>query len=94
MLIVNAAQCAAFVEGNVSAHNKLSRKLIWATIDAYINRLHTHLPGQHMVTFNPNEDPEVIRELALSERSTLTAFFDANADEGPHGEEARNHGFE
>lgn len=54
-----------------------------------IIRLHIHLPGQHMVTFDPNDDPELIRERALSERSTLTTFFDANADNGPLGEEAR-----
>ncbi|PPQ72835.1 hypothetical protein CVT24_012881 [Panaeolus cyanescens] len=54
-----------------------------------ITRLAVHLPGQYMVSFNPNEDPEEVRQRALTESSTLTAFFAANRDSGQIGQIAR-----
>jgi hypothetical protein len=45
-----------------------------------ITRLQVHLPGQHLVTFDPNEDPQAVLERAASEETTLTAFFKANRD--------------
>lgn len=45
-----------------------------------ITRLQVHLPGQHLVMFDPNENPETVLERAAGERTTLTAFFNANAD--------------
>ncbi len=44
-------------------------------------RLQVHLPGQHMVAYNPNESPEAVLARAANERTMLTAFFEANADE-------------
>ena len=38
-------------------------------------RLVLHLPGQHRVTFNPDDDPDTIRNRAENERTTLTEFF-------------------
>jgi hypothetical protein len=52
-------------------------------------RLQIHLPGQHMVTFDPTEDPAAIMERAATEQTTLTAFFAANSDLGELGTEAR-----
>jgi hypothetical protein len=43
--------------------------------------LQVHLPGQHLVRFDPDEDPAKILERASRETTTLTAFFAANADE-------------
>ena len=43
-------------------------------------RLQVHLPGQHMVTYDPTEDPKVILEHATAEKTKLTAFFHANAN--------------
>lgn len=43
-------------------------------------RLQIHLPGQHLVAFNPSESPEAVLERAAQERTMLTAFFEANAD--------------
>lgn len=43
-------------------------------------RLQIHLPGQHLVTFNPNEPPESITACAAAEKTTLTGFFHANTD--------------
>ena len=43
-------------------------------------RLQIHLPGQHFVTFDPNEPPEQVQARAAEEKTTLTAFFRANAD--------------
>ncbi|KAJ2913452.1 hypothetical protein MD484_g6981, partial [Candolleomyces efflorescens] len=50
-----------------------------------VERLQVHLPGQHLVTFDPNEDPATALQRASSERTTLTAFFHANADPGELG---------
>ncbi len=43
-------------------------------------RLQVHLPGQHLVVFDPQEDPERVRARAANERTMLTAFFEANRD--------------
>lgn len=52
-------------------------------------RLQVHLPGQHMVSFNPDEDAAAILQRAASERTTLTEFFKANSDTGALGAIAR-----
>lgn len=57
-------------------------------------RLQVHLPGQHMVTFNPNENLETVMQRAATEQTTLTAFFAANADQGPLGVEARTYTYQ
>lgn len=44
-------------------------------------RLQVHLPGQHMVVFNPEEDYHSVQQRASGERTTLTAWFAANANE-------------
>jgi hypothetical protein len=41
-----------------------------------------------MVMFDPNKLPEAVAECAATEWTTLTAFFKANADPGPLGEQA------
>ena len=43
-------------------------------------RLQIHLPGRHFVTFDPDEPAEQIEARAAEEKTTLTAFFHANAD--------------
>jgi hypothetical protein len=40
-----------------------------------------HLPGQHLVRFDPDEDHQAVLERASRETTTLTAFFAANSDE-------------
>lgn len=50
--------------------------------------LQVHLPGQHLVTYDPTEDPEKIMEHAVSEKTTLSAFFHANANTGALGDAA------
>ena len=57
-------------------------------------RLQIHLPGQHMVTFNPEEDINIILDRASNENTTLTAYFKANADGGRLGEEARKYTYQ
>jgi hypothetical protein len=52
-------------------------------------RLQVHLPGQHMVVFDPDDDPSIVQERAENEQTTLTAFFAANSDGGALGELAR-----
>lgn len=55
-----------------------------------IERLQVHLPGQHMVIFNPDEPIESIVARAASEQTTLTQFFYMNSLENEIGREARN----
>jgi len=45
-------------------------------------RLQVHLPGYHFVTFDPDEPQEQILARVAGEKTTLTAFFRANADPG------------
>lgn len=52
-------------------------------------RLQVHLPNQHMVTFNPALDLESVLSAGANRDTTLTAYFKANADSGPLGDEAR-----
>lgn len=44
-------------------------------------RLQIHLPGHHLVTYNPDEDPAVVLQRAANERTMLTEFFKANASD-------------
>lgn len=43
-------------------------------------RLQVHLPGYHFVTFDPEEPQERILARIAGEKTTLTAFFRANAN--------------
>ena len=52
-------------------------------------RLEVHLPGQHLVHFDPNEEREVVMERANNETTKLAGFFKANHDTGELGEVAR-----
>ena len=52
-------------------------------------RLQVHLPGHHLVVFDPGEDPSVLLARAKKERTTLTAWFEANKDPGARGDVAR-----
>lgn len=59
-----------------------------------VYRLQVHLPGEHMVHFDPTEDPQILSERAANERTTLTEFFTANRNEGALGEEARKYTYQ
>lgn len=50
-------------------HSKLVSKLFTFQV---------HLPGQHMVVFDPDQPPELVAERAASQKTMLTAFFAAN----------------
>ena len=52
-------------------------------------RLEVHLPGQHLVHFDPEDDPDVVMERASNEVTKLTGFFKANRDLGELGGLAR-----
>ena len=49
-------------------------------------RLEVHLPGQHLVHFDPDEDTEAVMERASNEATKLAGFFKANRDTGELGE--------
>ena len=57
-------------------------------------RLQVHLPGQHMVVFDPDEDAATIVARASHERTMLTAYFEANADNGALGSQARKYTYQ
>jgi hypothetical protein len=57
-------------------------------------RLQVHLEGHHMVAFNPNDNIEDVVQRGAQARTTLTAYFDANADVGRLGAEARKHTYQ
>ena len=56
--------------------------------------LQIHLPGQHMVVYDPEENIESILSRASHERTTLTAYFEANCDSGTLGTEARKYTYQ
>ena len=56
-------------------HNQLSN----------VVHLQIHLPGQHMVRFNPNDDVATVLQQASTEKTSLTAFFEANSNLGALG---------
>ena len=49
-----------------------------------------HLPGQHMVVFDPNKLVHAIALRATSEQTTLTQFFNMNCLENSVSVQARN----
>ena len=57
-------------------------------------RLQIHLPGQHMVVYDPEENIESILSRASHEHTTLTAYFKANCDSGALGTEARKYTYQ
>ena len=57
-------------------------------------RLQVHLPGQHMVVFNPEDSIQTVVDRGGAEKTTLTAFFAANADLGPLGQEAMKYTYQ
>ena len=60
-----------------------------------IVRLQVHLPNHHMVMFNPNiHDLNTVLERGAHQRTSLTAFFEANADPGPLRQEARKYTYQ
>ena len=52
-------------------------------------RLEVHLPGHHLVRFNPDEDTAAVMDRASREETKLSAFFKANRDTGKLGDTAR-----
>jgi hypothetical protein len=57
-------------------------------------RLQIHMPGQNMVTFDPDADIHATLARASHQRTTLTAYFEANADSGRLGCEARQYTYQ
>jgi hypothetical protein len=57
-------------------------------------RLQVHLPNHHMVIFNPNQDIHTILQRGAQQCTTLTAFFEANSDRGPLGQEAQKYTYQ
>lgn len=57
-------------------------------------RLQVHLPNHHMVVFNPAHNLDQVLNRGANQQTTLTAYFAANADQGPLGQEARKHTYQ
>ena len=50
--------------------------------------LEVHLPGHHLVHFNPDEDTAAVMDWASREETKLSTFFKANRDTGKLGDTA------
>ena len=50
-----------------------------------VTRLQVHLPGEHMILYDGDDNPVSVLECAEVERTTLAAWFQANADSGELG---------
>ena len=70
---------AAWCIFHFDMHNQLSN----------VVHLQIHLPGQHMVRFNPNDNVTTVLQRASTEKTSLTAFFEANSNLGALGMAAR-----
>jgi hypothetical protein len=59
-------------------------------------RLQVHLPGQHLVTHNPDDSHAAILERAAHEKTMLTEFFKANRsiEDGGYGELAQRYTYQ
>ena len=57
-------------------------------------RLPVHLPKEQSVIFDPEDIPEHALLRGEQVETALTAFFDANKNNGPLGEEARKHTYQ
>ena len=57
-------------------------------------RLQVHLENHQVITFNPNHDLQTILQRGANHRTSLTAWFEANRDQGQLGEEARRHTYQ
>jgi DNA replication protein DnaC len=53
-----------------------------------------HLPGQHLVRFDPDEDLNDVLSRGAQEKSQLTAYFAACSNSGPLGQSARQHTYQ
>lgn len=87
----------SYLQGRyIAASEAVWRLLHFSMHDQQPNvvRLQVHLPGQHLVRYNPDEDPQTVLERAATEKTTLTEFFAANQDPGPRGEEARQYTYQ
>lgn len=80
----------------ISASEAAWRLFQFDTHDRFptVTRLQIHLENDHVVAFRPNESAEVVLQRAAGKRTTLTAFFEANTDSGPFGEEARKYTYQ
>ena len=56
--------------------------------------LQIHLPGQHMVTFDPNENINTILARAAHEHTTLSTYFEANVNSGDLGVKAQKYTYQ
>ncbi|KAJ2929201.1 hypothetical protein H1R20_g7887, partial [Candolleomyces eurysporus] len=52
-------------------------------------RLQIHLPGEQNVVYRDDQEINEVLAANANKRTTLTAFFEANADNGPAGDRAR-----
>ena len=86
-----------YTEGRYISPSEASHRIYQFDVHGQVPnvvRLQIHLPGQHMVTFDPNENIDTIIARASGERTTLTAYFEANANSGDIGIEARKYTYQ
>ena len=57
-------------------------------------RLQVHLENEHVIVFDPDDNPDNVVDRGALKKTMLTAFFNANHDGGPLGVEARKHTYQ
>jgi hypothetical protein len=95
--INNRDEIKTYTEGRYISPSEAAHRIFQFDVHGQIPnvvRLQIHLPGRHMVTFNPDEDIDIVLARASHERTTLTAYFEANANHGDLGVEARKHTYQ
>ncbi|KAJ8481437.1 hypothetical protein ONZ45_g15318 [Pleurotus djamor] len=90
-------EITSFLQGRYLA----ASEAVWRLLHYWVHdqepsviRLQVHLPGQHLVTYDPNEDPTAVLTRAEHEQTMLTQFFAANRDPDKLGEKARNYTYQ
>ena len=83
-----------WIDGHyISPPDAIWRLLHFITYEQVPNvvRLQVHLKNHQVITFNPNHDLQTILQRGANHHTSLTAWFEANQDQGQLGEEARRH---
>ena len=74
-----------YLDGRYISASEAAHRIFQFTLHDHnppVTRLQVHLPGQHMVVFDPHEDQAAILSRASKEKTTLTAYFEANKEDG------------
>ena len=81
-----------YLDAQYVSASEATWRLFWYTMHEEIPnvvRLQVHLPGEQVVTFDENDNPQEVAGRAARAKSTLDAFFEANQREEASGSDSR-----